>query len=633
MTYRALVLFALLVVPGLVNAATPLDTNHVQAIAAWLPAKPAGVGRPITDRAAWQKLASTPTARALLAKAQKLAAQPVPAVSDDGFLDYSRTGNRDRYQAILFARSDRLETLALAECIDNQGHFLTPLTETIHALCQERTWVYPAHDGKLNNFYGRTMDMDLRATTLAWELATADYLLDDKLPPATRMLIRENVRRRVLQPIHEMVEGRRPPIHWLTTLNNWNAVCLAGVTGAALALEDSPQDRAFFVAAAEHYIRYFLSGFTPDGYCSEGMGYWNYGFGNFLMLGETIRQATSGHVDLLADPAALAPALFCTRTEILNGMYPTISDCSPGSRPSPQFVWFISERFGLHLPSARPAEPLTASRNLAISTLFTFLPQPLPPISHPATAAESPLRSWFKEGGVLICRTGTTNQFAAVLKGGHNAESHNHNDVGSFSVLVGHSMLVCDPGGEVYTARTFGAHRYDSQVLSSFGHAVPVIADQLQRSGANARAAVLRADFSNEADTLVLDLRSAYPVPELQQLERTYVFHRATPELTVRDAVRFSDAKSFETALITWADWKLLSDNELLLSDGADAVRVRIDTGGVPFTIKPETLKEHVHTPKQPVRLGIALNAPVQQALVTLTITPSPCPTPASRTK
>ena len=149
-----------------------------------------------------------------------------------------------------------------------------------------------------------------------------------------------------------MVQGRRPEIFWLRATHNWNAVCLAGVTGAALALEESPEDRAWFVAAAQHYIRFFLSGFTPDGYCSEGVGYWNYGFGHFLMLGEAIRQATGGRIDLLADPAALQPARYGLRSEVLNGIYPTIADCHPGSRPAPEFVRFICERLGQEVPDA-----------------------------------------------------------------------------------------------------------------------------------------------------------------------------------------------------------------------------------------------------------------------------------------
>ena len=81
---------------------------------------------------------------------------------------------------------------------------------------------------------------------------------------------------------------------WLSSTNNWNAVCLAGVTGAALATVESRRDRAFFAAAAEENIQSYLRGFTPDGYCSEGVGYWNYGFGHYMMLAETLRQASGG---------------------------------------------------------------------------------------------------------------------------------------------------------------------------------------------------------------------------------------------------------------------------------------------------------------------------------------------------
>ena len=192
-----------------------------------------------------------------------------------------------------------------------------------------------------------SVNMDLRATALGWELATADFLLGNKLPPGTRQLIRDNVRRRVLQPFRDMVEGRRKEINWLRIENNWNAVCLAGVTGAALALEDSPRDRAWFIVATEYYIRNFLKSYGPDGYCSEGLGYWNYGFGHFVMLGEMIRQNTGGKVDLLADPTALSDARFAARDEILKGVYPSISDCTPGVQPDEQIVAYLDERLGL----------------------------------------------------------------------------------------------------------------------------------------------------------------------------------------------------------------------------------------------------------------------------------------------
>lgn len=607
-----------------VFAATKLDPARVREIAGWLPLLPTSTAPALTNRAAWDKLARASAFADVIPGAEKLARTETPALPDELFLDYSRTGNRDRGQKVMFERGERLETFTLAECLENKGRFIPPLTNVIAALCAERTWVYPAHDGKLDSFYGRTTNYDLRATAIAWELATAAQLLGEKLPAAARAQIRDNVEQRVLLPFRDAVEGRREELGWFRATHNWNAVCLAGVTGAALAQEESSERRALFVAAAEHYIRNFWRGFTPDGYCSEGVGYWNYGYGRFLLLAETVRQATGGKLDLLADPAALPGALFARRAEIVNGLYPSIADCSPNSRPDAKLVRYLDERLGLPSGSGR-GDLFLRPGGLAATALFAFLPEPLPMAQRADRTGDSPLRTWFNDGGVLICRPAPESKpsFAAALKGGHNAEHHNHNDVGSFSVVVGSAMVLCDPGAEVYTARTFSNRRYDSQVLNSFGHAVPVIAGKLQRSGAEARGVVLRTEFTDRADTLALDLRSAYAVKELLKLERTFSFRRDQPSLTVRDEVIFASPQTFETALITWGEWKRISAREISVRDGDGNVHVKIDTGGTSFTLQAETIREDVRTKRQPVRLGIALDSPVRTAIVTLVISPA----------
>lgn len=601
-----------------------VDSNRVAEVAATLPERPLGLGRPATDRAAWKRLARDPRFSQQIAQAEKLARTADPELSDDLYLDYSRTGNRDHGQKVMFELDQRVDVFTLAECLENKGRFIGPLTNTIAALCAERTWVFPAHDGKLNNFYGRSVNMDLRATALGWELATVDYLLGNSLPPVTRQLIRDNVRRRVLQPFRDMVEGRRKEINWLRIENNWNAVCLAGVTGAALALEDSPKDRAWFIVTTEYYIRNFLKSFPPDGYCTEGLGYWNYGFGHFVMLGEMIRQNTGGKVDFLADPAAQLPARFADRDEILKGVYPSISDCTPGVHPDEQIAGYVDERFNIADTGNYKTFFTKPSRVLMATALFAFLPEKLPLVQSAGGIGESPLRTWFPDGGLLICRDAPMPKarFGAALKGGSNGEQHNHNDVGSFSVVLGRKMVVCDPGGEVYTARTFGPHRYDSKVLNSFGHAVPVIAGQLQQTGLAAHAVILRHEFTDDLDTLAMDISSAYAVPELKKLERTFVFRRGQPSLTVRDEVELTSPQTFETALITWGDWKQVAPDEITIHDGDATVRVKIDTGGQPFTIRSEVLNDDVHTPTKPVHLGIVLNSPVEKAVVILTITP-----------
>lgn len=601
--------------------AEKLDPARVQEIAAMLPDQPGGFAWPITDRADWQRLASNPAFSNTIPIANKLLRKPLADVPDSLYLEFSINGNRTHWQDAEFERRGRIARLTLAEALENQGRFLPAIEKTINVLCAEKTWIYPAHDSSLKNFHGEMITPELGATGLAAELAEADYVLGDKLSPATRQMIRDNVRKRVLVPFRDSVEGRRTPLHWLFLRMNWNAVCVGNTVFAALALEPAREDRAVFAAAGEKYIRYFLSGFTPDGYCAEGVGYWNYGYGHFILLTEALRRDTSGKIDLFDNDIAISAGLFCQRAEILPRIFPTISDVSPGSRPNGQLTAYVCRRLGLDSGGRSTIGTLD---DLALTLMASSLEENPPIVRKLDDSLADPLRSFFPSGGVLISRdTEVKPAFAVCLKGGNNDEPHNHNDVASFSVVVGGNMVICDPGGEVYTRRTFGPHRYDSKVLSSFGHAVPVIAGQLQRPGADAHGIILDTNFTPDADTLKLDYRSTYAVPTLEKLERTFVFHRGdAPSLEVSDEVKYSQPESFETALITWGNIKILSPNSLEITDGDGTVRVTVDAQGHSFQFHQETINEDVDTKRKPIRLSIALDDKISDGIITLKIAP-----------
>jgi hypothetical protein len=605
------------------HAEADIDSANVREITATLSAHASAAGVSITNRAAWEKLAANAAFQQTLRAAEAQLSQPMPQTSDELYLEYSRNGNRTRWQSVAAARRNRMSVLALAECLENKGRFLPALESAIKEICAETSWLYPAHDRDLKNFKGTSIDIDLGSSRLAWEMATINSLLGEKLSPATRASIRENLEHRIFKPYRDMVEGRRKENGWLRVTSNWNAVCHAGVVGAALASIDSREDRAWFIASAQFYLKNFLSGFGADGYCSEGLGYWNYGFGNFIMLTETVRQATHGQIDFLADPQARRAALFGQRVEILNGIYPSIADCNPGSKPDAQITAYICRRLNLTPCDARPEIFVRPNGDLFNTALFSFLPENLPVVAN-NSIPESPLRTWFSEAGVLIARPAPNDgvPFAVSLKGGNNAEHHNHNDLGSFIVVAGNSMVLVDPGSEIYTARTFGSHRYDSDVLNSFGHDVPVIAGKLQSSGSKALAKVLNTSFTEAEDRFSLDLTSAYAVPTLKKLERHFTFSRGkSPSLTVRDDVEFTQAESFETALVTWGKWEKISDNELKFAENKSGVRVKIETGEIPFEITSKQLEADVPTPKA-TRIGLRLKEPILKGRVVLTITP-----------
>jgi hypothetical protein len=606
-----------------------INQNRIKYITTLLTEKPAGFGSPIADRNAWEKLARNDSFKKIIFEAEKLLQSPIPDQPDDLYLDFSRTGNRTRWQRVSGRRRGRVRTFTLAECLENKGRFIPAFEEIVRVLCSERTWVMPAHDRDLTNFNGTSIDIDLGSSALAWSLATADYLLADKLSPEIRRLISDNLDRRVFEPYKGMVLGERRKNWWMTGTNNWNAVCLAGVTGSALAVIDSPRQRAFFIAAAENYSKNFLEGFTDDGYCSEGLGYWNYGFGYYIMLSEMIYQATNCKVDLLQNDKAQKAATFGAQIEIINGVYPAFADCSINAQPSSKLMYFVSRRIGLALRSWEQIDPASSGGSLYQSMMYSFPNSASLARANQCPSQEPGIRSWFDRAGVLISRPGPNSslRLAVALKGGHNQEHHNHNDVGSFVVVLDDKPLLLDPGGEIYTARTFSSRRYESNVLNSFGHPVPIVAGKLQQTGRKARGRVVSRSFTDSTDTLVLDISSAYDVPELRKLERKFVYSRTgSGSLCVTDEVTFSRPCDFGTALITFDSWKQSSPSSLIVYDSKKALHVDIQVTGADFEIQPDIIQEDVSARKKPTRLGINLTEPVTHALVSLTIAPVSVP-------
>lgn len=610
------------------------DPKRLQEIRGMLKKEVRAPGWKITDREAWERLGSDPAFAAMVPAAEKLLDTALPEQPDDLYLDYSRTGNRRNWERVAGARRGRLTTLVLAECVENKGRFLPSLEELITALCAERTWVLPAHDRSLDNFYGRNITIDLASSALGWNLAMTDFLLGSKLRPEVLSELRGKVRSRVIEPYQEMIRGNRQADFWVTATHNWNAVCLAGVTGAGLIECDSIDERAELIAAAEMNSKYFLSGFTPDGYCSEGLGYWNYGFGHFAVLSEIVRFVTGDGIDLLSQPEARMPALFGARTEMANGISPAFADCNVNQTPSSGLMWLLNRRLGLGMERYREsadARSLGASGAgggfLCSAMIRALIVQEEQSDTTRQPSAISGIRSWFSDAGVLICRPKSEIRnrkseirnpgMAVALKGGHNAEHHNHNDLGSFVVLCGKNLMLLDPGPEVYTARTFSSRRYESNLLNSWGHPVPVVAGKLQRHGAEARAKVLRTEFTDDSDILQLDLASAYECPELKKLERAFVYSRAeTGSLTVTDQVEFVSPQTFSTALITTGEVKQVDQRTLLITNAEEKLSVEIDCGGLPFSIKTEQITEDSSV--KPTRIGIELDDPVTSASITM---------------
>lgn len=568
------------------------------------------LGAPVSDRATWTAWAERLDRPALLQRAEQEAAKPFPAMEEEAYAAFKKTGDRLASQRIHGAQVSRLETLFWAEAVEYKGRFIPALVETIDGFARERTWVMAAHHAVV---------IDLRSSAMAWRLATIDRVLGDRLPTAARQTLRAEVRRRVLDPFAAMIRGERRADWWLAGNNNWNTVCLAGVAGASLAIEEDPETRAQTLDAAVRLSQNFLKGFTADGYCSEGVGYWSYGFGHYMLLVELATRACPERGAALCDrPVARAAAEAVWNLELADNLFPTFSDCSSDARPQ---AWI-----GRAARRAWPDFPHYGGLEQSPGSLGLYQLE-LGPETETAERALPP-RSHFPSAGVLVVRPapGAGEALAAAMKGGHNAEHHNHNDLGSYLVAHRGVRVLADTGAMVYTARTFGAHRYDSAACNSWGHPVPVVAGQQQRTGREAAAKVIETTFTPDRDVFRLNLAPGYAVPALRTLERTFVYDRAElGALTVRDAVVFTKPSSFETALVTWGEAKEVAPGRLEIRDGRGAVRVVIEAGGEKFSVRMEPIKENFGgRSDQPTRVGIALDRPVESGVIQVRIEPLP---------
>ena len=586
---------------------------RVDEIAGWLPERPKADGARIADRAAWDRLALTPNGTNEVKAAEALLDRPVPDAPDAEYLEFTQNGNRTHYQTSLGKRMGAFKHLFVAECVENRGRFLPKIAEYVDAFCAMKSWTLPAHDDNLTCFNG-TPHIDLMSGHISLMLAICADWLGDRLPAATRAKILAEVDRRTFQPHLRHARGQeRIKRHWwYHGGNNWNSVCNACVVRSALALAEDRRLRAEFVAIAEETVPYALAGYNDDGYCSEGMGYWNYGYGHHLEMGLSIRAATGGKVDLFADPKCKAVMKYAYGFQVQDGRSPHFAD---GGGNASEIFLALGRQIWPDLANSAAVKAPAFRGDPATFSLRAFGQEPAP---MPPTLDVLPARTWFPDAQVLISRVhhpDRTMTFGVAFKGGHNAELHNHNDVGTYYVMLDGTEMGGDPGGEVYTRRTFSKDRYVSKVLNSYGHPVPVVGGKLQSTGRAAAAKVLRAEFTDAKDTVEIEYAAAYAVPALKSLVRTLSFDRVNDTLTVTDKVVCSEPTAFEVPVITYRTWKRNDDATRFVFDKSAKTyrKLKMDVAAsAPVKFSTDTIENPSRPDVQ--RLAFTFAEPVTEA-------------------
>jgi hypothetical protein len=479
------------------------------------------------DRAGWERLPAE-TRRQLVEQAETHLGTSWPELPATLFLEFRRNGNRSRYEAPHFARRTRLAQLVLGECAEGQGRFLDDIVNGVWAICEESFWGVPAHSARHSpRFAGSGLpdtsfhEVDLFAAEtgalLAWTHHLAGEQIARELPVVSDRIVRE-VEARVLQPYRAVDEWR-----WLgkvhRPVNNWNPWIHSNVLAANLLLEADTSVRLDTVLRAITYLDVFLDGYHDDGGCDEGPSYWGRAGASLFDCLELLHSASAGALNAYDAPLVQEIGRYIYRVHVAGPWYVNFADASARAAPSGNLVYRYGQRIGdekmmahgAHVAQEGLGEPDWRGR----ASLGRALPALFADEEVRRASGRPPLvrDAWLDGIQVLVAREreGTAQGLFLAAKGGHNAESHNHNDVGQFIVaLDGHPALV-DVGVETYTRKTFSAERYTIWTMQSLYHNLPAIDGQGQAPGRAFAARDVRAEVTPAGAALALDIAPAYP--------------------------------------------------------------------------------------------------------------------------
>lgn len=529
------------------------------------------------DRSGWAK-ADQKLMQAYVQKAESYQDYQWPSIPATKSLLIERTGDRDQYQAVSFEKREVLGTLLLAEIYENKGRFVDPIIDGVWSICEESFWGVPAHLPKTRQYSG-LMDasrpfVDLFAAETATHLAWVDYYLGDKLDavsPQLRKRIYNETNYRIFQPLMTQPHGwmtknanGRPP-------NNWNPWICSNWLNAVLLLEKDDKKRTAAVHKLLGVLDEFLNPYPADGGCDEGPSYWGAAAASLFDNVALLNTATGDAFRYVyADEKFRNMGRFIYRAQISENYFLNFADADPQPGMAATMIYRYGKaigdpdmmRFGAYY---RKPEDGSIGKFHYFRHFYALFMQD--EFAKATRGLPLPQNVWLPDLQVFAARdqAGTTDGFYVAAKGGHNDESHNHNDVGSYVVYYNGQPLIIDVGRGTYTRKTFSDRRYDIWYNCSDYHNLPTINGQTQPPGPQFKAGNVTHQADGTSAQFAVDIALAYPKEAgITRWQRTIRLNRGK-EVSIEDDYRLQNVTDLTQHLMTCYPAEVGKPGELLI--------------------------------------------------------------------
>lgn len=423
---------------------------------------------------------------ALIREGEKLLNYEWLLVRATDYLEFERTGNRYVMQDRLNKNRSAINSLMFAELAEGKGRFIDQLINGVYLSCEITSWVYSAHLSRQSNHRSlpdfREQVIDLSAGGYGAMLSWVYYYFHesfDKVNPSISIYLRQTLQERILDAYMNNDSEWWLAFNWKPgiVINNWNPWCNSNVLQCFLLLENDLDKLTKGVWRTMQSVDKFINFVKEDGACEEGPSYWQHAAGKLYDYLQILFDGTAGKVSLFQEPMIRRMGEYISRSYIGNGWVANFADASAKGGGDAQLIYRYGRAVGsdemMHfaaylMKGRRSSVQLGGDTFRSFQTLLFCNELEKTVASH-----DVPPCTWYPE--TEFCYLTNKEGWFLAAKGGFNNESHNHNDVGSFSLYVNTTPILIDAGVGTYTRQTFGKERYTIWTMQSNYHNLPVI--------------------------------------------------------------------------------------------------------------------------------------------------------------
>jgi hypothetical protein len=445
-----------------------------------------------------------------------------PVVKATDYLEFIRSG--ERRQEVYAACSNALISLVMGELVEGEGRFIDQIINAVWYYSEQTWWGWSAHlyfqksGTGLPDKNDPTVDLGVGEVTnnLSWTL----YLFKDefdKVHPLISARLKQEITDKALVPYFTRddfgymgFKGGRP--------NNWNPWVNYNMLMSYLLVENDPSKKVAEVQKIINSLDKFLNGYSDDGGCDEGPSYWGAAGALLYENLEILKNVTGDKFDVFGNPLIQNIGKYFYKVNIHAPYFINFADADATTGGNGSAVYRYGkaikdpqmQQFGAYLAKLGKwgegsfgGKICDQIRNLSL----------LNEISNAESKESLVSEFWLPDTEVAGARDkeGSYLGFFFGAKGGFNAESHNHNDVGSFVLYYDGKPCIIDLGREEYNAKTFSSKRYEIWTMQSGYHNLPVINGIEQKDGAEFKAKKTTFTSDPKSAKFSTDISGAYP--------------------------------------------------------------------------------------------------------------------------